>query len=140
MVKRVAKIRSRPVRIGKRVLPVGARLVCADNTGARVLQLISVSTYKGVHRRLAMAAVGDMINCRVARGKPDLKNEVHQAVVVRQAKEFMRPDGTRVRFEDNAAVLTNADGDLKGTEIKGAVAREAANKWPALSGASKSVI
>jgi len=81
-----------------------------------------------------------MINCRVYKGKPELKNQVQQAIVVRQAKEYKRPDGTRIRFEDNAAVLTNADGDLKGTEIKGPIGREAANKWPALSGASKSVM
>lgn len=130
MVRRVAKIRCKPVRTATKALPVGATLVCADNTGGRILKIISVAQYKARHRRLAKAGAGDMINCRVVEGDQKLRGVVMQAIVIRQRKEFRRPDGARLRFEDNAAVLCTEDGDMKGTEIKGPVAREAADKWP----------
>ncbi|MFH1786364.1 MAG: 50S ribosomal protein L14 [archaeon] len=135
MVKRVSKVHAKPIAVAPKYLPIGARLVCADNSGARIVEIISVHGHKGRHRRIASAGVGDMVNCTVKKGNQDLRGEVFQAIVIRQKKEYKRVDGTRIKFEDNAAVLTTADGDLKGTEIKGPVAKEAATKWPGISGA-----
>ena len=140
MVRRTAKIKSKAVATAAKHLPIGASLVCTDNTGARIVQLISVAEYHGRRRRLAHAGIGDMINCRVLSGGEKVRNEVFQAIVVRQRKEYRRRDGTRVKFEDNAAVLTTPDGDLKGTEIKGPVGREAVNKWPSIGSAASIVI
>ena len=140
MVKRVAKVKSRPVKGVKRTIPLGAVLTCADNTGGRKIKLLSVAEYKGRHRRSPHAGVGDMVNVRIMEGAEKLRNQVFQAIVVRQKKEYARADGSRISFYDNAAVLTTPDGDLKGTEIKGPVARESANKWPGVQSASSIVI
>lgn len=140
MVKRVAKIKSKPVKGTKRGIPLGAVLACADNTGARKVRIISVAEYRGRHRRLPIAGIGDMVNCTIEEGDEKLRNQIFQAIVVRQKKEYRRTDGTHIGFEDNAAVLTTADGDLKGTEIKGAVARESANKWPGVSAAASIIL
>ena len=112
-----------------RCLPTGARLVCADNTGARELEIIAVKGYKGVRRRYPAAGVGDIVVVSVKKGSPDIRKQVHYAVIVRQRKEYRRPDGTRVKFEDNAAVITDPNGNPKGSEIRGPVAREAAERF-----------
>ncbi|AGK60154.1 LSU ribosomal protein L14P [Archaeoglobus sulfaticallidus PM70-1] len=112
-----------------RALPTGARLVCTDNTGARELEIIAVKGYKGVRRRYPAAGVGDIVVVSVKKGTPEIRKQVHYAVIVRQRKEFRRPDGTRVKFEDNAAVITDPNGNPKGSEIRGAVAREAAERF-----------
>ncbi len=112
-----------------RALPTGARLVCADNTGARELEIIAVKGYKGVRRRYPAAGVGDIVVVTVKKGTPEIRKQVHYAVIVRQRKEYRRPDGTRVKFEDNAAVITNERGEPRGSEIRGAVAREAAERF-----------
>ncbi|EHP87736.1 50S ribosomal protein L14 [Methanotorris formicicus] len=116
-----------------RALPNGARLVCADNTGARELEIIAVKNYKGVARRLPSAGVGDMVFVSVKKGTPEMRKQVFPAVIIRQKKEIRRPDGTRVKFEDNAAVIVTPDGNPKGSEIKGPVAKEAAERWPGVS-------
>ncbi len=112
-----------------RALPTGARLICADNSGARELEIIAVRGYKGVRRRYPSAGVGDIVVVSVKKGSPDIRKQVHYAVVVRQRKEYRRPDGTRVRFDDNAAVITDPNGNPKGSEIRGPVAREAAERF-----------
>ncbi len=112
-----------------RALPTGARLVCADNTGARELEIIAVKGYKGVRRRYPAAGVGDIVVVSVKKGAPDIRKQVHYAVIVRQRKEYRRPDGTRVKFDDNAAVITDPNGNPKGSEIRGPVAREAAERF-----------
>ncbi|AEF96451.1 50S ribosomal protein L14 [Methanotorris igneus] len=116
-----------------RALPNGARLVCADNTGARELEIIAVKNYKGVARRLPSAGVGDMVFVSVKKGTPEMRKQVFPAIIIRQKKEIRRPDGTRVKFEDNAAVIVTPDGNPKGSEIKGPVAKEAAERWPGIS-------
>ncbi len=123
-----------------RVLPIGARLQCVDNTGAREVEIISVKGYKGVRRRLATAGVGDMIIISVKKGAVDMRKEVMTAVVVRQKKEYKRADGLRVKFEDNAAVIISPEGVLKGSEIRGPVAKEAAERWPGIGSAASTII
>ncbi|RLF87335.1 50S ribosomal protein L14, partial [Thermococci archaeon] len=83
----------------------------------------------GVRRRLASAGVGDMVVATVKKGRPDMRHQVVRAVIVRQRKEYKRLDGMRVKFEDNAAVITTPEGVPRGTEVRGPVAREAAEKW-----------
>ncbi|HML04269.1 MAG TPA: 50S ribosomal protein L14 [Methanobacterium sp.] len=123
-----------------RVLPIGARLQCIDNTGAREVEIVSVKGYKGVRRRLAIAGVGDMIIVSVKKGTVDMRKEVMTAVVVRQKKEYRRADGLRVKFEDNAAVIISPEGTLKGSEIRGPVAKEAAERWPSIGSAASTIV
>ncbi len=123
-----------------RVLPIGARLQCVDNTGAREVEIVSVKGYKGVRRRLAIAGVGDMIIVSVKKGTVDMRKEVMTAVVVRQKKEYKRADGLRVKFEDNAAVIISPEGVLKGSEVRGPVAKEAAERWPSIGSAASTIV
>jgi len=104
------------------------RLKVADNTGARELLVIHV--VGGSTRRYAH--VGDVIICTVKSAAPQgsvKKSEVVKAVVVRTAKEWRREDGSTIRFDDNAAVILDTDGqNPKGTRIFGPVARELREK------------
>ena len=113
-----------------RGLLAGSKISCADNTGAKQLRLINVIGYKSRLRRMPSACVGDMILVSVTKGVPDLRRQILPAVIVRTRRSFRRPEGTRIQFEDNAAVIMTPEGELKGTEIKGPVAREAAERWP----------
>ncbi|MFW5946071.1 MAG: 50S ribosomal protein L14 [Candidatus Natronoplasma sp.] len=120
-------------------LSVGSKLQCIDNTGAKVVRVVSVINYHGVHRRYPRAGIGDQVVVSVVKGTPEMKRELTRAVIVRQKRPFRRADGVMVEFEDNAVVLTQDDGETKGSEIKGPVAREAAEKWPRV-GATASMI
>ncbi len=123
-----------------KALPTGARLICADNTGAREVEIIAVRGYRGVRRRYPAAGVGDIVIVTVKKGTPEIRKQVHYAVIVRQRKEYRRPDGTRVKFEDNAAVITDPKGNPKGTEIRGAVAREAAERFSKIGSLASAII
>jgi len=112
-----------------RALNVGAIINCADNSGAKTLQIIGVKGYKGRRRRLAKAGVGDVIYVRVVKGEHKLKHQVHLAVIIRQKKEYRRPNGLRVCFEDNAAILVNKKFDPIASEIKGPVAKEVVERF-----------
>lgn len=99
------------------------RLKVADNTGAREIMCIMV--LGGTRRRYAR--VGDVIVASVKEAAPGgsvKKKEVVRAVVVRTAKEYGRPDGSHIRFDDNAAVILDVDRAPKGTRIFGPVGRE----------------
>ena len=121
-------------------LPAGSVLKCADNTGAKGLRLIQVTGYKGRLRRIPSAAVGDRITVSVRRGTPDMRKKLFQAVVVRQKKPYRRVDGIWVQFEDNAAVIITPDGEMKGSEIRGPVAKEAAERWPRIASAASIIV
>ena len=98
-------------------------LVVADNSGAKKIRCIRVL---GGHDR-RYASVGDLIVVAVKSaipGAPVKKGEVSRAVVVRTKKEIRRKDGSYIRFDENAAVLLNQQGELRGTRIFGPVARE----------------
>ena len=113
-----------------RALQTGSKLVCADNTGARVVQIVSVFGYHGVKNRQPKLGIGDLATVSVKKGTPDMKRKLVKAVVVRQKKEFRRPNGLRVSFEENAMILLNDNGDPRGTDIKGPIAREVAERFP----------
>ncbi len=123
-----------------RGLPTGSTLRCADNTGARVLRLVQVMGYKGRLRRYPTAAIGDKVTISVRQGTPDMRKKIFQAIVVRQRKPFRRFDGIWVQFEDNAAVIITPEGEMKGSEIRGPVAKEAAERWPRIASASSTII
>ncbi len=123
-----------------RGLPTGARLVCTDNTGAKMLEIINVINYHGVHRRYPYAGIGDLVVVSVKKGTPDMRKKVLYAVIVRQRRPFRRPDGTVVQFEDNAAVIVAPTGETKGSEIKGPVAREAAERWPRIAAIASTIV
>lgn len=122
-----------------RGLPRGARLQCIDNTGARIVEIVEVPKYHGVHRRSSSAGIGDLLLVSVKRGTPEMRRQLVNAVVVRQRRPFRRADGLMVRFEDNACVITTEEGEVKGSDIKGPVAREAAERWPRIA-ATASII
>ena len=123
-----------------RGLPTGAMLKCADNSGAREVRLIQVVGYKGRIRRYPSASVGDLITVSVRKGTPDLRKKIFHAVVVRQRKPFRRVDGNWVQFEDNAAVIMTPEGEMRGSEIRGPIAKEAAEKWPRIASAASIIV
>ncbi len=113
-----------------KAIQLKTRLVCADNTGAKELELIAVKGYKGRKRRLPKAGVGDVIICSVKKGKEKLRHKVVYAVIVRQRKEYRRPEGIRVKFEDNAAVLVDPKSfEPQGTEIRTVIAKEVVERF-----------
>ena len=121
-------------------LITGSRLTVIDNSGAKVIEIIAVPRYHGVARRLPAAGVGDMVMASVKKGTPQMRRQIVYAVIVRQRRPMRRPDGTMVSFEDNAAVITTDTGETKGTDIKGPVAREAAERWPRVSATANIII
>ena len=117
-----------------RGLSHGTVLDTCDNSGAKTLKIISVKNLKTVKKRKPSCGVGDLVLASVVKGKPEMRKQVVFAVIVRQKKEFHRPDGTRVSFEDNSAVVLKDDkGNPKGTIFKGPVAKEVAVRWPAVA-------
>lgn len=123
-----------------RALPVTASLICADNTGAKVLKIVQVTKYKGRHSRLPSAAVGDFVTVTVKKGPAELRKQIYGAVIIRQKYPIRRLNGTRVIFEDNAAVLVTQEGEIKGTDVKGPVAAEAAERWPRIANLASMII
>jgi large subunit ribosomal protein L14 len=81
-----------------------------------------------------------MLSVTVKKGIADLRKKPMHAVLIRQKKPYRRPDGTWICFEDTAAVIITPEGDLKGTEIKGPVAREAAERWPRVANAASVIV
>jgi large subunit ribosomal protein L14 len=103
------------------------RLRVADNTGAK--EILCIRVMGGSKRKYA--GVGDVIIAAVKTAAPGgtvKKGEVVRAVVVRTAKEYKRPDGSHIRFDDNAAVIINPQNAPRGTRIFGPVARELREK------------
>jgi len=115
-------------------LNVGSQVETCDNSGAKLLKIISVKGSKTVKGRISSAGVGQLVQAAVKKGKPDMRKQVVVAVIVRQKREYKRPDGTRIKFEDNAAVVLKDDkGNPKGTIFKGPIAKEACERWPGIS-------
>ena len=123
-----------------RGLPAGSIVRCTDNTGAREVRIIQVMGYKGRLRRVPAAAVGDMMVVSVRKGTPDMRKKIFRAVLVRQRKPYRRADGVWVQFEDNAAVIMTPEGEMRGSEIRGPVAKEAAERWPRIASASSIIV
>jgi large subunit ribosomal protein L14 len=104
-----------------------SRLKVADNSGAK--EVLCIRVLGGTRRRYA--SIGDKIVVSVKAAMPSgniKKGVVSKAVVVRTRKEVRRPDGSYIRFDDNAVVLLNNSGEMRGTRIFGPVARELRDK------------
>jgi large subunit ribosomal protein L23e len=121
-------------------LPVGAVMNCADNSGAKSLYVIAVGGYQGRLNRLPAAGVGDYIITCCKDAKPELRKKVLQATIVRQRKAWRRKDGVFIYFEDNAGVIINPKGEMKGNQISGPVAKECADMWPKVASAAGTVV
>jgi large subunit ribosomal protein L14 len=105
------------------MLQMQSNLTVADNSGAKKAQVIKV--LGGSHRRYA--GIGDVVVVAIKEAIPTStikEGAVEKAVIVRVAKEYRRPDGTYIRFDDNACVIVDADKNPKGKRIFGPVARE----------------
>ncbi len=117
-----------------RGLPIGARMETCDNSGAKIVKIISVKQMKTVKRRNPTAGIGDLVYVSVVKGKPDMRKTVNPAVIVRQRRPYRRADGMHVQFEDNAIViLKDEQGNPKGTIFKGPIAKEAVERWPGVA-------
>jgi len=112
-----------------KALQAGSFINCADNSGATRIQIIAIKGYKGVKSRSPRCGIGDWIFAAVKEGDSKIVHEVVQAIIIRQKKEYKRPNGMRVKFEDNAAVLINEKGEPRGSKIKVAVAREVIERF-----------
>lgn len=121
-------------------LQVGTYAVVADNSGAKEAMIIDVPGVKTRVRRLAAAGPGDMVIVTIKKGTPQVRKQISYAVVIRQKRPYRRPDGTWISFSDNAIVLINQDGTPKGSEIRGPVAREAAERWPSIAKLATTII
>ncbi len=123
-----------------RGLPTGARMDCVDNTGAKIVEIIMVPKIGGTARRYPAAGVGDLVKVSVKKGTPEMRRQILDAVIVRQKRPYRRPDGMTVLFEDNACVIITPEGEVKGSQIKGPVAREAAARWPRISATASTIV
>ncbi len=104
-----------------------SRLTVADNSGAK--EVLCIRVLGGTGRRYA--SVGDkiVVTVKSATSSGEVKKStVSKAIVVRTSKEIRRPDGSYIRFDDNAVVLLNNQGEMRGTRIFGPVARELRDK------------
>lgn len=117
-----------------RAIPVGCKMETCDNSGAKIIRVFTVVGLKTTKGRIPSCGVGDLIMASVISGKQDMRKQVVYAIIVRQRKEYRRFDGTRIKFEDNSAVVLKDDkGNPKGTIFKGAIAKEACERWPGIA-------
>jgi len=121
-------------------LEKGSLLTCADNTGAREVKVISVSGYHGTKNRHPKGGLGDKVTVSVTKGTPEMRRQVLEAVIVRQRKAIRRPSGQRVKFADNAAVIIDENEEPRGTEIKGPVAREVAERFGSIASTATMIV
>ena len=126
-----------------RSMPRGALIPTCDNSGAKLVRLISIKGggAKTVKGRYPAGGIGDLLTVSVVRGTPEMRKQVVPAILVRQKKEYRRIDGTRIKFEDNAVVVCKDDkGNPKGTIFKGPIAKEVAERWPGIAKVASSVV
>ena len=117
-----------------------SQCICADNSGAKIVAIITVMGHKGRKRMKPKAGIADMVNVVVKKGKPEMRKKVERAVIVRVKKEYRRANGVRVKFEDNAVVLVDDRGIPKGSEIKGVIAKEVGERWPKIAGIASAIV
>ncbi|MBU0533026.1 50S ribosomal protein L14 [Candidatus Micrarchaeota archaeon] len=123
-----------------KTLTLGSVIPCSDNSGAKLVYVVGALGYRGTRGRNPQVGVGDIVLASVRKGKPDMIKKVVKALIVRQKKDFRRANGTRIFFEDNAVVLVTDDFLPLGTEIKGVVAREIAERFPKVAAISAGVV
>ena len=112
-------------------LNLGSTIISSDNSGAKIVRIVSVKRGKGKKGRQGRAKVGDGVKVAIKKGLPEMKGKVFDAVIIRQKKAYRRLNGEHIMFEDNAvAILKDEKGNPKGTQIKGPIAREVMERWP----------
>lgn len=122
-------------------LNIGSEIPAADNSGATMVRIVSVKKGKSTKKRQQPAKIADWVKVSVRAGKPEMKGEVFDAVIIRQKKPYRRKTGERIAFSDNAvALLKDEKGNPKGTQIKGPVAREILERWPSVAKIAKVVV
>ena len=115
-------------------LNLGAKMISSDNSGAKIVKLVGVKRAKAKKGKQVCAKMADWVKVSVRKGVPDMKGKVFDAVIIRQKKSYRRLSGERIAFEDNAvAILKDEKGNPKGTQIKGAIAREVMERWPSVA-------
>jgi large subunit ribosomal protein L14 len=124
-----------------RGLNIGSLVLASDNSGARIVRIVSVKGGKTRKGRQQYAKIGDWVKVSVRKGDPTMKGEVFDAVIIRQKKPYRRNTGERVAFLDNAvALLKDEKGNPKGTQIKGPIARETGDRWPFVNKIARAVL
>ncbi|MHA1371363.1 MAG: 50S ribosomal protein L14 [Promethearchaeota archaeon] len=123
-----------------RGLCTGSILKCADNSGAKLVRIIAVPRFKTRLSQYPQATVGSLVVVSVIKGTPDMRRKIVKGVVVRQRQRFRRKTGQWIEYEDNAVVIVSDDGEPKGSEVSGPIAREAAVLWPRLASIASIII
>ena len=122
-------------------LNIGSSALASDNSGARIVRIVGLKGMKSKRGRQQYIKLGDLVKISVRKGDPKMKGEVFDAVIIRQVKPFRRLTGERVAFTDNAvALLKDEKGNPKGTQIKGPIAKEAAERYPFLAKIAKFIL
>ena len=112
-------------------LNLGCKMIASDNSGAKIVKLVSVKKSKAKKGKQVAAKIADWVKVSVKKGVPEMKGKVFDAVLIRTKRPYRRLNGERIAFEDNAvAILKDEKGNPKATQIKGAVAREVQERWP----------
>ncbi len=119
---------------------MGAKVKIADNSGAKEGKLIGVMHTSTRLNRYPSATVGDVVTLSIRKGTPEMRRQKLTAIIVRQKQFIHRPDGSRIQFEDNAAVIVTPEGEPKGSEIRGPIAKEATDLHPRLAGVASIII
>lgn len=125
-----------------RGINIGTILNVADNSGAKIVKIIAIKNRgKTVKKRNPAGGVADMVKVSIKKGTQEMKKQTHFAVIVRQKKEYRRLTGERISFYDNAIViLKDKEGNPKGTQIKGPIAREVTERWPFITKIASAVV
>lgn len=122
-------------------LNIGSKAIASDNSGARIVRITGVMGGKTKRGRQQYAKIGDHVKVSVRKGDPKIIGQVFDAVIIRQKKPFRRNTGERVAFMDNSvALLKDEKGNPKGTQIKGPIAKEVADRWAFLAKIAKYVV
>merc|ERR1712093_730477 len=121
-------------------IPTACVLNCADNTGAKNLYVVAVTMIGSRLSRLPRGSVGELFLASVKKGKPELRKKVMPAVIIRQRKAYRRREGYFLYFEDNAGVVVNPKGEMKGSAITGPVAKECSELWPRIAAHAGSIV
>ncbi|VVB78793.1 50S ribosomal protein L14 [uncultured archaeon] len=122
-------------------LNFGSFALASDNSGARIVKIVGLKGSKTRRGRQQYVKIGDHVKISVRKGNPEIVGQVFDAVVIRQKKPYRRNTGERVAFQDNAVcLLKDEKGNPKGTQIKGPIAKEVADKWPFLAKIAKFIL
>ena len=121
-------------------LNLGAECIVSDNSGGKIARIVGVKRGKGRKGRQMSAKIADWVKVSIRKGNPEMKGKVFDAVLIRVKKPYRRLNGERVGFEDNAvAILKDDKGNPKGTQVKGAVAREVMERWAQVGKIAQSI-